>query len=383
MPTAVTAPTVPSAPTAPTPDESWAAVVARDPAYDGAFVYAVHTTGIYCRPTCPSRRPHRENVRFYPRPDAAERDGFRECKRCRPRRPDASEGAAAAARIRRAVAYLDAHVDERVTLADLAREVGANPYHLQRAFTRRVGLSPTRYQLARRLERFKHRLQGGDTVSRATYEAGFGSSSSLYAAADAGLGMTPAAYRHGGRGVQLRYAVSNTAFGWLLVAATARGVCAVSLGDSAEGLEAELRGEFPRAEVERDDDAGAPWVAAIVEHLDGLTERPALPLDLAGTEFQMRVWRALREIPFASTRSYASVAEAIGQPGAARAVARACATNRVALVVPCHRVVREDGAPSGYRWGAERKRRLLEHERAASGLGARHSALGTAPGRPG
>ena len=356
---------MPSQVHAPTPDESWAAVVARDRAYDGAFVYAVRTTGVYCRPTCPSRRPLRENVRFYPRPDAAERAGFRECKRCRPRRPEAAEGAVAEARIRRALAYLDAHVDEPVTLAALAHEVGANPHHLQRAFTRHVGLSPKRYQRARRLERFKARVQDGDTVSRATYEAGFGSSSSLYAAAGSGLGMTPAAYRRGGRGVQLRYAVASTPFGALLVAATARGVCAVSLGDSDAELEAGLRREFPHAELARDDAAGAEWVAAIVAQMDGAGERaPALPLDLHGTDFQMRVWRALREIPFASTRSYASVAAAIGEPGAARAVARACAANRVALVVPCHRVVREDGASSGYRWGAARKQRLLEHERA-------------------
>ncbi|HEX5832056.1 MAG TPA: bifunctional DNA-binding transcriptional regulator/O6-methylguanine-DNA methyltransferase Ada [Gemmatimonadaceae bacterium] len=340
--------------------EAWAAVAARDGTYDGAFVYAVRTTKVYCRPSCPARRPRREHVRFYGSPDAAEAEGYRACKRCRPRSTvaTAAEGAVALA-----IAHIDAHLDEPVTLDALAAVAGGSPFHLQRTFKRIVGLSPRQYRDARRLERLKVQLRRGDTVSRATFEAGFGSSRAVYEKAGAGLGMSPAAYRRGGAGVRIRYALSPTRLGCLLVAATERGVCAVSLADSVEQLEAALRREFPNADLARDDGALAEWMAAIVEHVEGVRPRLTVPTDLEGTEFQLRVWRALQEIPYGSTRSYREVADAIGQPSAARAVARACATNRVALVVPCHRVVREDGSISGYRWGAERKRRLLDEER--------------------
>ncbi|HEX6536969.1 MAG TPA: bifunctional DNA-binding transcriptional regulator/O6-methylguanine-DNA methyltransferase Ada [Gemmatimonadaceae bacterium] len=342
-------------------DQAWEAVVSRDRRSDGAFVFAVRTTGVYCRPSCPARRPRRENVRFFPSPDVAERAGYRACKRCQPR---SAAGAAGETAVERARAFIDAHLDEPITLDALAREVAMSPYHLQRVFKKQVGLSPKKYRDARRLERFKAHVRGGDTVSRATFEAGFGSSSTLYAAAGAGLGMTPAAYRRGGVGVRIRYAVAHTALGVLLVAATDRGVCAVSLGDSADELESGLTREFPRADLERADAALASWVRPIIAHLEGADAGLELPLELVGTDFQMRVWRALQEIPAGSTRSYSQVAEAIGRPGAARAVARACASNRVALVVPCHRVVREGGALGGYRWGIERKRRLLESESA-------------------
>jgi AraC family transcriptional regulator of adaptative response/methylated-DNA-[protein]-cysteine methyltransferase len=348
--------------TLPAAEEAWAAVMARDRSYDGVFVYAVQTTGVYCRPSCPARRPRREHVRFYESPAAAEADGFRECRRCRPLR---SEPSAAVARVERARAYLDAHLDEPVTLPVLAREVGMSPYHLQRIFKQHVGLSPKRYHDARRLEAFKRQLKGGATVSRATYEAGFRSSRALYTAAEAGLGMTPAAYRRGGLGVRVRYGITETPFGHLLVAATERGVCAVGLGDDESELMEWLRAELPRADLDRDEAGIAPWMSELVAHLAGMRPQPDVPLDLAGTEFQMRVWRALQRIPYGSTRSYADVARAIGRPTSARAVARACASNRVALVVPCHRVVRGDGGLGGYRWGSERKRRLLEHERHA------------------
>lgn len=366
---------VPPAPpeSMPAPGEAWAAVMAHDHRFDGVFVYAVRTTAVYCRPSCPSRRPLRENVRFYASPDDAERGGFRPCKRCRPRAEAATAGAAGAARARE---YIDAHLDEPLTLDALAREVRLSPYHLQRVFKRHVGLSPKKYRDAKRLERFKAQVKRGDTVSRATYEAGFGSSSTLYAAAGAGLGMTPAAYRRGGLGVRIRYGVAPTTFGQLLVAATDKGICAVSLGDSPDELEGGLRREFPRADLERADDALAGWVRAIVAHLEGTDTALAVPTDLHGTEFQMRVWRALREIPYGDTRSYSEVARAIGQPSAVRAVAHACATNRVALVVPCHRVVREGGALGGYRWGLDRKRRLLRREQAVSAHGATMPADG-------
>lgn len=352
---------------APASDAAWRAVLERDRTADGSFVYGVRTTGIYCRPSCASRRPRRENVRFFASPAQAEHAGLRACRRCRPRQ---AAGADAEARVMRARAYLDTHAGEPVTLERLAREVGMSPYHLQRVFTREVGLSPKRYADARRIERFRARLQEGDTVSRATFEAGFGSSSALYAAAGASLGMSPAAYRKGGAGEQVRFATRRTSLGELLVAATERGVCAVSLGESARALEEALRAELPRAELIHDDAALDEWTTAIAAGVERGESASAIPVELHGTEFQMRVWRALREIPAGSTRSYGEVAAALGRPGSARAVARACASNRVALVVPCHRVVREDGGISGYRWGPERKRQLLERERTAARGGA-------------
>jgi AraC family transcriptional regulator of adaptative response/methylated-DNA-[protein]-cysteine methyltransferase len=297
-------------------------------------------------------------------------------------------GGRASGVVARALAHIDAHLDERLTLDALASVAGVSRFHLQRTFKRLVGLSPKQYHDARRLERLKAQLKRGDTVSRATFEAGFGSSRAVYEKADAGLGMSPAAYRRGGAGVRIRYALARTKLGSLLVAATERGVCAVSLADSEEQLVAGLEREFPNAQIGADDGALKEWVAAIVEHIEGVRTNLAVPTDLAGSEFQLRVWRALQDIPFGSTRSYAEVAAAIGQPSAARAVARACAANRVALVVPCHRVVREDGSTSGYRWGAERKRRLLEQERyiatAATSLSPQSpSPHRSAPSRPG
>ena len=344
--------------------EAWAAVETRDRTYDGSFVYAVSTTGVYCRPSCPSRRARREHVRFYGSPAAAEAGGYRACKRCRPRAANATVGHGA---ITRALAHLDSHLDESVSLDALAAVTGTSRFHLQRTFKQVVGLSPKQYHDARRLERLKTQLRQGDTVSRATYEAGFGSSRAVYEKAGAALGMSPAAYRRGGAGVRIRYALTRTRLGHLLVAATERGVCSVSFADSEAQLQAGLAQEFPKAALSREDGELGEWVKAIVEHIEGVRPRLTVPIDLVGTDFQLRVWRALRDIPYGSTRSYADVAAAIGQPTATRAVARACAANRVALVVPCHRVVREDGAVSGYRWGADRKRRLLQQEREGEG----------------
>lgn len=349
----------PSAPRA--AEAAWAAVLARDGAADGAFVYAVATTGVYCRPSCPSRRPRRENVTFFADAAAAERAGFRACARCGP------SGAAdrAGAAVRRAVVYLERHLDERVTLAALARRVGLSPFHLQRTFTRLVGLSPRAFQDARRLERFKVEVRAGAAVAEAGYAAGYGSSRGLHESARAGLGMTPSAYRRGGEGELIRFATAPAPLGRLLVARTARGACAVALGDADAALEAQLRAEFPRATLVRDPEPVAAWLAALARELAG--GAPArVPLDLRGTAFQLRVWRALRAIPRGETRSYAEVAEAVGAPRAARAVARACATNRVAVLVPCHRVVRGGGEAGGYRWGAPRKRALLDAERTAA-----------------
>jgi AraC family transcriptional regulator of adaptative response/methylated-DNA-[protein]-cysteine methyltransferase len=309
-------------------------------------------------------------VLFFPAPGTAEAAGFRPCRRCRPRNADPTTTSAA---VERARAHLDANLDAPVTLAELSRAVGMSPYHLQRTFKRLTGVSPKEYTAARRAERLKARLRGGDTVSRATYEAGYGSSSRVYEQAGRNLGMTPATYRRGGQGAHIRSAVVGTPFGRLLVAATERGVCAVMLGDSDEALEAALAVEYPNATVERSPAGIGAWVEAIVRHLEGTEPRLDVPVDVRGTAFQWRVWKALQEIPYGSTRSYREVAAAIGAPSAVRAVAGACARNRVALVVPCHRVVRDDGAPSGYRWGRERKQRLLEQERAVA---ARHPEPG-------
>lgn len=341
---------------------AWSAVVRRDAAADGRFVYAVRTTGVFCRPSCRARRPRRENVLFFPDPGEAARAGFRACLRCRP----ANEGAGERGAVASAVAFLERHGGERVRLAELAQHVGLSPFHLQRTFTRAVGVSPRVFQEARRLARFKAEVRRVGDVGRATYEAGYGSARGLYEGARARLGMTPAAYRRGGAAERIRFTTAACALGRLLVAVTERGVCAVELGDDDAGLERRLREEFPRAEVvERDDRALRQTVGAVLAAAEGRGRAP-LPLDLRGTAFQLRVWQALLEIPPGETRSYAGLAAAIGQPSAARAVARACAANRVALLVPCHRVVRGDGEPGGYRWGAARKRRVLAREREAT-----------------
>ena len=345
-------------------DVAWTAVLEHDGRFDRRFVYAVTSTGIYCRPSCPSRRPRRDRVAFFPDPRAAERAGYRPCRRCRPRHVGPSRAEECVARARE---FLDAHPGESITLEHLGREVGMSPHHLQRTFKRLAGVTPREYAAARRLDRFRSHLKRGDTVSRATYEAGYGSGSRVYEQADARLGMTPAAYRRGGRGMRVRFTIVDSPLGRLLVGATEKGVCAVTLGESDVALEAALRGEYPAASIERDDSGQDEWVAAIVRYLSvapvaGLD----VPLDVQATAFQWRVWKALREIPPGNTRSYSAIAAELGVPTAARAVARACARNPLALVVPCHRVVRGNGELGGYRWGVERKRQLLAREAAAA-----------------
>jgi AraC family transcriptional regulator of adaptative response/methylated-DNA-[protein]-cysteine methyltransferase len=379
-------------------DAAWAAVTGRDGQRDGTFVYAVTTTGVYCRPSCPSRRPHRQNVEFFEAPDAAERAGFRACRRCKPR----DEAAPTAAMIEKVRTYIDEHLDERVMLSGLARHVGVSTFHLQRTFKRETGLSPAQYAAARRAERFRQELKQGSNVTRATYDAGYSSSSRLYAVSNAQLGMTPSAYRRGGRGMHIRYATADTAFGRLLVAATERGVCFVELGDDDRALEAGLATEYPLASREEAPAEIGEWMSAVLATLDGSAAAPgtsgpgaaargaeaAVPLDVKATDFKWRVWRALQEIPYGETRSYAEVAAAIGAPKAVRAVANACATNNAALVIPCHRVIGSNGTLTGYRWGVDRKRRLLEHEReqaarraggaGGTGVGSRREPRGSA-----
>ncbi len=353
-----------------TDEERWRATEARDAASDGAFVFAVSSTGIYCRPSCPSRRPKRQNVAFYALPEAAERAGYRACFRCKPRETAAADPRVEA--VRQTCRYIEDNDESPPTLAALGAHVGLSPHHLQRVFKRHMGISPRQYADARRLERLKSSLKAGDQVTGALYEAGYGSSSRLYEKAPAQLGMTPATYRKGGAGAQIGYTIVASPLGRLLVGATERGVSAVCLGTSDGALEGILRDEFPAAEIARDDDRLAGWVGDILEHLEGRRPHLALPVDVRATAFQRAVWDALRAIPYGETRSYAEVAKAIGRPAAVRAVANACASNPVAVVVPCHRVVRADGAAGGYRWGPERKKTLLATERAAAG--AQHDA---------
>ncbi len=344
-----------------TPERRWRIVLARDRRYDGAFVYAVQSTGIYCRPSCPSRRPGREHVTFFPVPEAAEAAGFRPCRRCQP--SAASPPDPGVPLVRTVCRLIDAHPDRPASLALLSARAGVTSHRLLRTFKRVLGISPRQYRDARRLDRFKTELRSRGRVSPALYEAGYGSSSRVYEQAHARLGMTPATYSRGAPGTRIAFTVVPCALGRLLVATTARGICRVSLGSRAEELEAGLRTEFPAAELRRERGALAASVGALLRYLDGRAEPLDLPLDVRATAFQHRVWETLRRIPYGGTRSYAEIAHAIGKPSAARAVARACATNPAALVIPCHRVVRADGGLGGYRWGIARKRALLEQER--------------------
>jgi AraC family transcriptional regulator of adaptative response/methylated-DNA-[protein]-cysteine methyltransferase len=344
----------------PRDEDRWDAVLARDGREDGTFVFGVRSTGIYCRPSCPARRPRREQVVFFALPEAAEGAGFRACRRCRPR--EAGRGDPRAAWVRRLCRHIDEHLDEPLTLAGLSGKAGVSPRHLQRMFKRLMGITPRQYAEARRLGVLKAHLKGGRAVTEATYEAGYGSSSRVYERAPRTLGMTPATYGRGGRGMKLRYTIADCPLGRLLVAGTARGLSTVALADEDARLEKALHEEYPAAEIRRDDATLGPWLRVLLRHLRGQEPHLDLPLDVQATAFQWRVWSELRKIPFGETRSYGEVARALGQPTAARAVARACATNRVSLVIPCHRVIAEDGRLSGYRWGIERKRALLARE---------------------
>lgn len=339
-----------------TDEARWAAVAGRDRAADGAFVFGVVTTGIYCRPGCASRTPRRENVRFFAGPDEAEGAGLRPCKRCAPCGGPAPQAEAVA----RACAVIAA-ADSPPTLGQLADAAGMSPFHFHRVFKAATGLTPAAYARAHRDERLREALPAASSVTAAIYEAGYGSSSGVYSTAP--LGMTPAAYRGGAKGERISYAVAGSYLGPVVVAATERGVCAIEFGDSADELQARLSTRFPGAELVAGDEAFAETVARVVTFLEAPAAGLDLPLDIQGTAFQRRVWEALRAIPAGATASYAEVAARVGQPGAARAVAQACAANRLAVAVPCHRVVRGDGEPGGYRWGAERKRAILERER--------------------
>jgi AraC family transcriptional regulator, regulatory protein of adaptative response / methylated-DNA-[protein]-cysteine methyltransferase len=342
-------------------DELWEAITARNGSFDGQFVFAVSSTGIYCRPSCPSRRPRRDRVSFFERPETAEQAGFRACLRCRPQEVGAGDPKVEI--VRRACQLLD-QSDEAINLTTLSEQLGVSSFHLQRTFKRILGVSPRQYAEARRTAKFKENVRGGRSVTSAMYDAGYGSSSRLYERAAAELGMTPATYSRNGRGAVISYALARCDLGCLLVAATEKGICSVRLGDEAE-LESALVEEFSAASIQREDIKLQGFVNEILEHLVGKRPSLDLPLDVQATAFQRLVWEALRAIPYGSTSSYSDVAKAISRPSAVRAVARACATNPVALVIPCHRVVREDESLGGYRWGLERKKRLLDSERSS------------------
>jgi len=345
--------------------ELWNAVLARDASRDGSFVFAVRSTGIYCRPSCPARRPGREQVSFFQLPEAAEQAGFRACRRCHPRRVQAGDPQIDL--VRRICHAIDEHDEEPLTLKALSTETGVSAHHLQRTFKNVMGITPRQYAESRRLNQFKAGVKGGASVTEAMYGAGYGSSRGLYEKSSARLGMTPATYGRGGQGMRIVYTISDCPLGRVLVAATARGVCSVSLGDSDSELTTSLFAEYPKASIDSRDTVISPslnlWLSKVLEHLNGKSPRIDLPLDIQATAFQLRVWEELQGIPLGATRSYQEIAKAIGKPKAVRAVAGACAGNHVALVIPCHRVIREDKSMGGYRWGLKRKEALLERER--------------------
>lgn len=339
----------------------WRATRARDPRADGTFVLAVRSTHIYCRPSCPARRPLRRNVTFYRTREEAERNGYRPCLRCRP-----NEVSGPVALVQRAADLLGQSTEEGLTLRQLAQTLGATQSTLRRAFFQVTGLRPHELAEALRLRRFKALMRSGKSITDALYETGYGSSSRVYERSNAQLGMTPATYRKGGMGMKLGYTIAKSRLGKVLVAATERGVSAVYLGDDENKLVAELREEYPRAEIAAAANCFDRWVKEVLERIEGRPPHIELPLDLQATAFQRRVWKELQRIPRGRTRTYSQVARSLGEPRAVRAVARACASNPVSVVVPCHRVIREDGALAGYRWGLSRKEQLLAGERAAS-----------------
>ena len=351
-------------------DKKWEVVLARDPRFDGVFVFAVRSTGIYCRPSCPSRRPNRQHVVFFNLPETAERAGFRACRRCRP--GEINPGHPATDKVREICRLIDEHADGTPTLTDLAARMGGSPYHLQRTFKRVMGITPRQYADARRLDRLKKNLKEKNNVTEAMYDAGYGSSRSLYERAPEKLGMTPATYRRGGEGARIRFTVLECpagplgSIGLLLLAATDRGVCRVTMGERADDLEAGLRDEFPAADIKRDDSGLKEWSAAVLRHLDGQQPNLDLPLDIQASAFQRKVWEALRAIPYGKTRSYGEIARAVGRPKGARAVGHACGTNPVAVVIPCHRVIQQNGSLGGFGWGLDRKKILLASEKAAA-----------------
>jgi AraC family transcriptional regulator of adaptative response/methylated-DNA-[protein]-cysteine methyltransferase len=340
-------------------DPRWAAVVARDPQADGKFFYSVRTTGVYCRPSCAARTPRPENVEFHRSAADAERAGFRPCKRCKPDQPRLAEQHAA--RVAELCRLIE-NAEQAVSLQELANHVGLSPYHLHRVFKAVTGLTPKAYAAAHRAKRVRAELDRASTVTEAIYGAGYNSTGRFYEESNQALGMPPTNYRAGGVNTTIRFAIGECSLGSILVAASERGVCAILLGDDPDQLARALQDRFPRANLIGGDAEFEQLVAKVVGFVEAPRLGLELPLDVRGTAFQQRVWQALREIPAGETASYTDIAKRIGAPGSVRAVAQACAANVLAVAIPCHRVVRNNGALSGYRWGVERKRALLEKE---------------------
>jgi len=348
----------------PVPQEKWwEAVLARDANQDGQFFFAVSTTGVYCRPSCPAKRPRRENVAFYRRPEDAEKAGYRACLRCKPK---SASGNPQTATVKEMCRYIEQHLDEPVTLERLAKVFGQSPFHLQRTFKKTLGITPRAYADSCRMGLLKRNLQAGRSVTHALYDAGYSSSSRLYERTASQLGMTPDKYRRGAIAASIRYTCTNSPLGRMLVAATDKGICAIQFADTDDELTEGLKREFPFAVRKRDDASMRSWTNTVLRQISGHKTNRSLPLDIQATAFQRRVWDHLQSLPFGTTQSYGEVAKAIGRPTAARAVARACASNRIAVAIPCHRVVREDGEMGGYRWGVERKKALLQMEQQGS-----------------
>jgi AraC family transcriptional regulator, regulatory protein of adaptative response / methylated-DNA-[protein]-cysteine methyltransferase len=347
-------------------DPRWAAVRARDPEADDTFFYAVRTTGVYCRPSCPSRHAKPENVSFYDSCEAAEQAGFRACKRCRPRGPSLADRRSAA--VARICNYIQ-HTEHAPRLAELAERAGMSPYHFHRVFKATTGLSPKAYASAQRARRVRGELKRAPTVTQAIMDAGYNSGGRFYADSNALLGMTPRQYRAGGADTKIHFAIGDCSLGAILVARSGKGLCAILLGDDPDVLLRDLQDRFPLAQLVGGDARFERQVATVIRFVDAPGLGLKLPLDVRGTAFQQRVWQALRKVPAGDTVSYAEIAQRIGAPRAVRAVAQACAANPLAVAIPCHRVVRRDGALSGYRWGVERKRALLEREGAQSPIG--------------
>ena len=337
----------------------WAAVVARDAAFDGMFYFSVETTGVYCRPSCPARRPKRAHVRFHDSAEGAEEAGFRPCKRCRPGQPSLFE--TQADKVARACRTIET-AEQEPRLDELARDAGLSPHHFHRVFKSVLGVTPRAYAAAHRKTRLRETLGNASTITEAIYDAGFNSGSHFYAGAKETLGMTPTEFRSGGAAAEINFAIGQCSLGPILVAATSKGVCAIFFGDDPASLHAALQKQFPRARLVAGSDTFKDTLAKVVAFVEAPRSKFDVPLDIRGTAFQHRVWEALRRIPPGRTASYAEIAEAIGASGSARAVARACASNPIAVAVPCHRVVRSDGSLSGYRGGVVRKRALLARE---------------------